>query len=472
MRENHEYFELAKDVIAAQNHDRRAQDRIIECVRDMVYYTCLKMLRSEDRASDATQDITVTIFKRIGTLKDPTAYIGWVRRITANYCKNVLSAKNVEFLAPRTEDEDDPFEAYASMDEETVPETVLEKSETQELIRDVIDGLPDEQRMCVLMHYFHEMKTREIADALGVSEGTVKSRLNYARKSIKTCLERYEAKGFRLCSMISVPFFGDLIHSLQLFAERGIAPALAGSGSALAGTVQRLVAGLVATVALGVGTGVAMNDSAKKRMTPPPEKAICGVASREYDGYDLSFGSCEASETSLEKSGSYADMFGDSSHRNDLAWKTAPDEPQEEIPVRKGTCPAAPVSPAVSEETAETPEETAETPEETAKTPETPEHVQEPVCEDAAEEPTVEEPEKEWSAWSMELPPEGTEIRTAIRYRRVTMRKVLSEDGQSEKPSIPTFVYTYGAWSDEPVEITTEENCCVTIETAVFYSYR
>ena len=76
------------------------------------------------------------------------------------------------------------------MDEETVPETVLEKSETQELIRDVIDGLPDEQRMCVLMHYFHEMKTREIADALGVSEGTVKSRLNYARKSIKTCMIR------------------------------------------------------------------------------------------------------------------------------------------------------------------------------------------------------------------------------------------------------------------------------------------
>ena len=100
MKENQVYRDLGKDVIAAQNNDRDAQERIIVCVRDMIYYTCLKMLRSEDRAMDATQDITMTIYERLGTLKDPTAYVGWVRRITANYCKNALSAKNVDPSLP------------------------------------------------------------------------------------------------------------------------------------------------------------------------------------------------------------------------------------------------------------------------------------------------------------------------------------------------------------------------------------
>lgn len=69
----------------------------------MVYYNCLKMLRDEQAAQDATQDILITVYQKVGTLSEPQSYIGWVKRITANHCKNRLSKANKEFLLPENE---------------------------------------------------------------------------------------------------------------------------------------------------------------------------------------------------------------------------------------------------------------------------------------------------------------------------------------------------------------------------------
>ena len=53
----------------------------------------------------------------------------------------------------------------------------MDYAETKRLMKEILDGLPEDQKLCVLMYYYEELSVADIADALGCSTGTVKSRL-------------------------------------------------------------------------------------------------------------------------------------------------------------------------------------------------------------------------------------------------------------------------------------------------------
>ena len=84
------------------------------------------------------------------------------------------------------------------------------------MVMELVDALPEAQRLCVLMYYYDEMSVKDIAAALETSEGTVKSRLNYARKSIKEGVDRYTDQGIKLYSFSPLPF---LLYFLQRDAD-------------------------------------------------------------------------------------------------------------------------------------------------------------------------------------------------------------------------------------------------------------
>ncbi len=246
------YSEIATDVAAAQRGNHAAMDRIIADVQDSVYYTCLSILRSEDAAQDAAQYVLLTVFTRIGTLKNTGAYIGWVNRITANVCKERLSKPNHEVFLTSDEDGRDPFAAFEDVDEQAIPEKALDNAETQRMVVELVNALPDEQRMCVLLFYYDGMKTREIADALDVSEGTVKSRLNYARKTLKNGVEQLERQGnIRLHGVSPIAFLG---YWLGRAAKESASPVTA--------QVIRAAAGHAATAAGTTASGTSAAASA------------------------------------------------------------------------------------------------------------------------------------------------------------------------------------------------------------------
>ena len=246
MTQQRTFEEIAGDVRRAQAGDAGAMERILGDVQDMVHYTCLRMLRSEDRAQDAAQDILMTVYEKLGTLTDPMTYMSWVKRITANRCKNILSKTNREFLLEENEEGEDPFAAFEDLDEQKVPDKALDSAESRRMVNDMVDALPDEQRLCVMLYYYDEMKTREIAGALQVSEGTVKSRLNYARRAIKAGVDRLAKEGVKLYGGTPLPFLG---YILRQSAASAVTPALAGSVMAEAGTTAAAAAASTTTAA-------------------------------------------------------------------------------------------------------------------------------------------------------------------------------------------------------------------------------
>ncbi len=280
--------EITADVKAAQKGDAAAMDRILKDVQDPVYYTCLRTLRDKDAAQDAAQEIMIAVFTKLEALRDPSAYIAWVNRITANCCKAHLKAPREASYV----ESGDGRGLYADpnlIDEKSAPEKVLETERAQQIIEELIDSLPDEQRMCILLHYYDGMKTREIAEAIGVSEGTVKSRLNYARKAIRAGVKKYEKEGIKLYGLSPIPFLSAILrrsakaHTSPVTASvvrsaaqeataetaASATAAKAAAGGTAAAIAGKILAGILSVGLLaGIGFGVYM------MMKGDPPKAV------------------------------------------------------------------------------------------------------------------------------------------------------------------------------------------------------
>lgn len=179
---------LAKYVVKAQKGNKKALEHIVNETGDYIYYYCITLLRNEDEASEAVQDIYVILLEKLKTLENPQTFLGWLKVITSNYCKNRLSRK------PRTIsiEESEITEFTEDKDCQIMPEKCLETDEISEIIMSSVKQLPDIHKECVLMYYYHQLSIEQIAKILEVKEGTVKSRLYHARKAIKAKLEKYD----------------------------------------------------------------------------------------------------------------------------------------------------------------------------------------------------------------------------------------------------------------------------------------
>lgn len=266
--------------------DQQAQEELVLAAQNRVYYHCRKMLKHEEDALDATQEILISMLTRLDRLQDPEAFWGWLSAMTANHCRNVLTRGRREAQIPEDDEGNSLLDAFESLDEQTVPDKALDNDETRRMIVELVDQLPPPQRQCVLMFYYEEMSVKDIAAALETSEGTVKSRLNCARKAIKSGVDAYAAQGVKLYS--ALPF---LVYFLQRDADIGglsasAAEALARSvlagaaGTAAAGTAAAGAAGTVApSGGAAAGTAAASGGTASHALSGLlAHKAALGLA--------------------------------------------------------------------------------------------------------------------------------------------------------------------------------------------------
>lgn len=265
-------------VSKAQSGDNQALNDLFTETYNDVYYFALKTVKDETLAADVTQETFVTVFQNISTLNDPIAYPAWSRQITYRHCLQYLKKQNREVAVDENEDGSTIFDIIEEDRAEFIPEENLDKEDFKKTILDMVDSLPEEQRTAVILYYYDELSIKEIAEIQGVTEGTVKSRLNYARKAIKASVESYEKK-----HNVKLHCAGVLPLLLWLFASDFGASAMSGataqtvasSVSAATGTSltissvvkggakvvwslwQKIVAGIVAA-AVAIGGTVAV----------------------------------------------------------------------------------------------------------------------------------------------------------------------------------------------------------------------
>lgn len=206
-------MEWKEAVELAKNGDNRGYDYLYTQTCNKNYYLALKYMEDEELAKDVLQESYIKAFNKLEQLKDANKFPGWMSRIVANMAIDVLRKKkrndNKLFSEMESDDSEDmTFEEKIEDDRrDNRPELAIDQKETGRLVKEIIDTLSEEQRLCVMMYYINGMSVKEIADMADVSENTIKSRLNYGRKKIEQKVLELEKRGTKLYGIAPVPFF-------------------------------------------------------------------------------------------------------------------------------------------------------------------------------------------------------------------------------------------------------------------------
>ena len=153
-------------------------DLVHEFERPLLYYAA-KLLRSDERAVDVLQDVWIKAFRGIGRLKEPGSLRPWLYRITLG-----IATDRIRRDVARERAEESQAELY---DAAADADFALNDAEA---IHRALDELEFRHREVMVLHFMEDFSVEETAAAVGCPEGTVKSRIHYAKRALKKILER------------------------------------------------------------------------------------------------------------------------------------------------------------------------------------------------------------------------------------------------------------------------------------------
>jgi len=198
---------LFQAVINLKMGDKKSFEQVYKLSEKYIYSIIYRIVRDNNKTADLMQETYIQIYKKIHTLKNVETFLVWAGRIATNNTLRYIQKDSREVLL-NEEENDFVFENVSDDKEEFLPEDILLNKVKQEKIREIINSLSQEQKVTVLYYYFGEMSVNEIAEAMQCSPGTVKSRLNYARKQIKQAvLDTEKREGVKLYSFSTLPLF-------------------------------------------------------------------------------------------------------------------------------------------------------------------------------------------------------------------------------------------------------------------------
>ncbi len=203
-----------------------AQQELYNRTYSDVYFTILSITKDNDLIMDVLQDTYLTAFQKLEQLKESNSFRAWVRSIAHNKTLNALRNRRVLYTASVVSVETENVLNVEDNRIENMPEATIDQQETSRLVKEILDVLPDEQRIVIGMFYYDQMSVSEIAEELECSENTVKSRLNYGRKKIQSKVLELEKNGTKLYSLAPLPFFIWLLRNLYEQPDKDIFDAI------------------------------------------------------------------------------------------------------------------------------------------------------------------------------------------------------------------------------------------------------
>lgn len=164
---------------AAKRGDADAFETLMGAYERRVYGLCLRMMGNAHDGEDAAQEAMIRIWQKIGQCREEDAFSVWVYRVTASACTDALRRRRVQpSLDALREDGFEPADHAAT------PEAACERREERRELERAVSQVPTQMRAVFLLRDVHGMSEAETARALGISKGTVKSRLSRAREKI------------------------------------------------------------------------------------------------------------------------------------------------------------------------------------------------------------------------------------------------------------------------------------------------
>ncbi len=152
---------------------------LVEDYMERIYNLCYYMTGESEAARDLTQESFLRAYKAIDKFRGESSHYTWLYKIALNRCRTYLKKKGRERNVSLDELEDAGWDLA-----EDPPDNMLEII----TVRKALASLPAEHREILLLFYFDELKYEEIAEALDIPMGTVKSRLARAKSALKEAI--------------------------------------------------------------------------------------------------------------------------------------------------------------------------------------------------------------------------------------------------------------------------------------------
>ena len=179
-------------IAAARKGDARAFNQLVILYQGLAYNVAYRILNDPDAAADATQDAFLSAFRAMGKFRGGS-FKSWLLRIVTNACYDQLRVKQ---RRPTSSLDNLPVEAdhtYYLEDTSELPDEFVERQELNHVIQAGIGQLPVDQRTVLVLSDVQGLSYQEVAQVLGISLGTVKSRLSRGRAKVRDfLLERGE----------------------------------------------------------------------------------------------------------------------------------------------------------------------------------------------------------------------------------------------------------------------------------------
>jgi RNA polymerase sigma-70 factor (ECF subfamily) len=172
--------------------DQLAWEAIVKQHWRKVFNVAYKFVGKHDEAEDLTQDIFLKIFKSLHTFDRRANFQTWLISVSRNLCIDHYRSVRKE---RETIDRDVNAADLAPASHDIGPYKELEHNDQRAILRRGLEGLPPTLRTAVLLRDIRALSYQEIADRLGLPEGTVKSRINRGRLELARQIRRIQEKG-------------------------------------------------------------------------------------------------------------------------------------------------------------------------------------------------------------------------------------------------------------------------------------
>jgi RNA polymerase sigma-70 factor (ECF subfamily) len=174
-------------IASARQGDGRAFNQLVLLYQSMVYNLAYRILGDADAAADATQDAFIKAFKAMRKFRGGS-FKAWMLRIVTNACYDQLRVKQRRPTDSLDDLDIEQDHVRFLRDPAEQPDALLERQQLNQLIQTGINTLPAEQRVVVVLSDIQGLSYKEIAEAAGLSVGTVKSRLSRGRAKVRDYL--------------------------------------------------------------------------------------------------------------------------------------------------------------------------------------------------------------------------------------------------------------------------------------------
>ena len=196
------YF--SRYVHGALSGDKTAYETLYNLTKDALFFAILNITKNEQEAISIMKESYTNAFENLTSLKKPEIFDVWLNRIASYSAYISITEKNPDAFNNVAE----KFEWNDEDNFDQLPQETIDDKDTRNVVKEIIENLPDDQRLLIIMHYYQEMSLSAIVSTLDLPENTVMCILSYAREGIKKEIAKAESEGrlMRSVSLGAVPF--------------------------------------------------------------------------------------------------------------------------------------------------------------------------------------------------------------------------------------------------------------------------